>query len=205
MVLQYVPWVVSICTGSTEYTLTTTLCPLGGLPIEVPLYINYYIVSLGWSYIQAHSTHYKASKIWQTSLIWYVTLLNYQVTTVEVPLVLYFCNFKTQLSYIQRTPFAYRIKRARAHHLAFEYWTPLSPRTQFFVSTCSLQRFVVWSATARSVSAGERFHNFQNCWKHLDTEAFLRLVHLGLLCLWERFYNLQEHSIHLDNIASFWI
>ena len=37
-------------TGSTACTSTTTVCPLGGLYImQVPLYINYYSVSLGWS------------------------------------------------------------------------------------------------------------------------------------------------------------
>ena len=45
--LQCVPWVVFIY--RFHCTSTTTVCPLGGLYIQVPLYINYYNVSLGWS------------------------------------------------------------------------------------------------------------------------------------------------------------
>ena len=45
--LQCVPWVVFIY--RFHCTSTTTVCPLGGLFIQVPLYINYYNVSLGWS------------------------------------------------------------------------------------------------------------------------------------------------------------
>ena len=45
--LQCVPWVVFIY--RFHCTSTTTVCPLGGLYIQVPLYINYYSVSLGWS------------------------------------------------------------------------------------------------------------------------------------------------------------
>ena len=44
--LQCVPWVVFIY--RFHCTSTTTLCPLGGLYIQVPLYIDYYKVSLGW-------------------------------------------------------------------------------------------------------------------------------------------------------------
>ena len=51
--LQCVPWVVFIyrflCTS------TTTVCPLGGLYIQVPLYINYYSVSSGGLYIQVRA------------------------------------------------------------------------------------------------------------------------------------------------------
>ena len=53
--LQCVPWVVFIyrfyCTS------TTTVCPLGGLYIQVLLYINYYIVSLGWSSYTGYIVH----------------------------------------------------------------------------------------------------------------------------------------------------
>ena len=45
--LQCVPWVVFIY--RFHCTSTTTVCPLGGLYIQVQLYINYYSVSLGWS------------------------------------------------------------------------------------------------------------------------------------------------------------
>ena len=45
--LQCVPWVVFIY--RFHCTSTTTVCPLGGLYIQVSLYINYYSVSLGWS------------------------------------------------------------------------------------------------------------------------------------------------------------
>ena len=48
--LQCVPWVVFIY--RFHCTSTTTVCPLGGLYIQVPLYINYYSVSFGWSFIQ---------------------------------------------------------------------------------------------------------------------------------------------------------
>ena len=45
--LQCVPWVVYLY--RFHCTSTTTVCPLGGLYIQVPLCINYYSVSLGWS------------------------------------------------------------------------------------------------------------------------------------------------------------
>ena len=38
-------------------TSTTTVHPLGGLYIQVPLYINYYSVSLGWSLYTGSSVH----------------------------------------------------------------------------------------------------------------------------------------------------
>ena len=45
--LQCVPRVVFIY--RLHCTSTTTMCPLGGLYLQVPLYTHYYIVSLGWS------------------------------------------------------------------------------------------------------------------------------------------------------------
>ena len=48
--LHCVPWVVFMY--RFHCTSTTTLCPLGGLYIQVLLYINSYSVFLGWSYIQ---------------------------------------------------------------------------------------------------------------------------------------------------------
>ena len=53
--LQCVPWVVFI--NRFHCTSTTTLCPLGGLYIQVPLYINDYIVSLGWSLYTDSTVH----------------------------------------------------------------------------------------------------------------------------------------------------
>ena len=53
--LQCVPWVVFI--NRFHCTSTTTLCPLGGLYIQVPLYINDYIVSLGWSLYTGYTVH----------------------------------------------------------------------------------------------------------------------------------------------------
>ena len=53
--LQCVPWVVFIY--RFHCTSTTTLCPLGGLYIQVPLYINYYIDSLGWSLYTGSTVH----------------------------------------------------------------------------------------------------------------------------------------------------
>ena len=38
-------------------TSTTTVCPLGGLYIQVLLYINYYSVSLGWSLYTGSTIH----------------------------------------------------------------------------------------------------------------------------------------------------
>ena len=71
--LQCVPWVVFIyrfhCTSTTTMcplggfiyrfhcTSTTTVCPLGGLYIQVPLYIDYYGVSLGWSLYTGSTVH----------------------------------------------------------------------------------------------------------------------------------------------------
>ena len=45
--LQCVPWVVFIY--RFHCTSTTTMCPLGGLYMQVPLYINYYNMAHGWS------------------------------------------------------------------------------------------------------------------------------------------------------------
>ena len=53
--LQYVPWVVFIY--RLHRTSTITMCPLGDLYIQVPLYINYYNVSLGWSLYTGSTTH----------------------------------------------------------------------------------------------------------------------------------------------------
>ena len=53
--LQCVPWVVFIY--RFHCTSTTALCPLGGLYIQVPLYINYCIVSLGWSLYTGSTVH----------------------------------------------------------------------------------------------------------------------------------------------------
>ena len=53
--LQCVPWVVFIY--RFHCTSTTTVCPLGGLYIQVPLYINYYSVSLGWSLYTGSTVH----------------------------------------------------------------------------------------------------------------------------------------------------
>ena len=53
--LQCVPWVVFIY--RLHCTSTTTVCPLGGLYIQVPLYINYYSVSLGWSLYTGYTVH----------------------------------------------------------------------------------------------------------------------------------------------------
>ena len=53
--LKCVPSVVFIyrfhCTSTTE------VCPLGCLYIQVPLYINYYSVSLGWSLYTGSTVH----------------------------------------------------------------------------------------------------------------------------------------------------
>ena len=38
-------------------TSTTRVCPLGGLYMQVPLYINYYNVSLGWSLYTGSTIH----------------------------------------------------------------------------------------------------------------------------------------------------
>ena len=53
--LQCVPWVVFVY--MFHCTSTTTVCPLGGLYIQVPLYINYYNVSLGWSLHTGSTVH----------------------------------------------------------------------------------------------------------------------------------------------------
>ena len=53
--LQCVPWVVFIYTS--HCISTTTVCPLGGLYIQIPLYINYYSVSLGWSLNTGSTAH----------------------------------------------------------------------------------------------------------------------------------------------------
>ena len=53
--LQCVPWMVFIY--RFHCTSTTTMCPLGGLYIQVPLYINYYSVSLGWSLYTGSTVH----------------------------------------------------------------------------------------------------------------------------------------------------
>ena len=53
--LQCVTWVVFIY--RLHCTSTTTKCPLGGLYIQVPLYINYYNVSLGWSLYTGYTIH----------------------------------------------------------------------------------------------------------------------------------------------------
>ena len=53
--LQWVPWVVFIY--RFHCTSTTTMCPLGGLYIQVPLYIIYYCVSLGWSLYTGSTVH----------------------------------------------------------------------------------------------------------------------------------------------------
>ena len=54
--LQCVLWVVFIY--RFHCTSTTIMCPLGGLYIQVPLYINYYSVSFGWS-LYTGSTVYR--------------------------------------------------------------------------------------------------------------------------------------------------
>ena len=53
--LQCVSWVVFIY--RFHCTLTTTECPLGGLYIQAPLYINYYSVSLGWTLYTGPTVH----------------------------------------------------------------------------------------------------------------------------------------------------
>ena len=53
--LQCFPWVVFIY--RFHCTSTTTVCPLGGLYTQVPLYINYYNVSLGWSLYTGSTVH----------------------------------------------------------------------------------------------------------------------------------------------------
>ena len=53
--LQCVPWVVFIY--RFHCTSTATVCPSGGLYIQVPLYINYYSVSLGWSLYTGSTVH----------------------------------------------------------------------------------------------------------------------------------------------------
>ena len=53
--LQFVPWVVFIY--RFHCASTTTVCPLGGLYIQVPLHINYYSVSLGWSLYTGSTVH----------------------------------------------------------------------------------------------------------------------------------------------------
>ena len=53
--LQCVPWVVFIYRFHS--TSTTTVCPLGVLYIQVPLYINYYSVSIGWSLYRFQCTY----------------------------------------------------------------------------------------------------------------------------------------------------
>ena len=53
--LQCVPWVVFMY--RFHCTSTTTVCSLGGLYIQVPLYINYYSVSLGWSLYTGSTVH----------------------------------------------------------------------------------------------------------------------------------------------------
>ena len=55
--LQCVPWVVFTHRFYCIYTSTTIVCPLGGLYIQVPLYINYYSVSLGWSLYTGSTVH----------------------------------------------------------------------------------------------------------------------------------------------------
>ena len=55
LLLQCVPWVVFIC--RFHCTSTTTVCPLGGLYMQVPLYINYYGVSLGRSLYTGSTVH----------------------------------------------------------------------------------------------------------------------------------------------------
>ena len=52
---QCIPWVVFVY--RFHCTSTTTLCSLGGLCIQVPLYINYYTVSLGWSLYTGSTVH----------------------------------------------------------------------------------------------------------------------------------------------------
>ena len=53
--LQCVPWVVFIY--RFHCTSNTTVCPLGGLCIQVLPYINYYSVSLGWSLYTGSTVH----------------------------------------------------------------------------------------------------------------------------------------------------
>ena len=53
--LQCAPWVVFIYRFHCKST--TTVFPLGGLYIQVPLYINYYSVSLGWSLYTGSTVH----------------------------------------------------------------------------------------------------------------------------------------------------
>ena len=53
--LQCVPWVVF--KYSFHCTSTTTVCPLGGLYTQFPLYINYYSVSLGWFLCTVSTVH----------------------------------------------------------------------------------------------------------------------------------------------------
>ena len=53
--LQCVPWVVFMYRFNC--TSTTTVCPLGGLYVQVQLYINYYSVSLGWSLYTGSTVH----------------------------------------------------------------------------------------------------------------------------------------------------
>ena len=52
--LQCVPWVVFI---HRFHCTLTIVCHLGGLYIQVPLYINYYSVSLGWSLYTGCTVH----------------------------------------------------------------------------------------------------------------------------------------------------
>ena len=54
-VIQMCPLVVFIY--RFHCASTTTMCPLSGLYTQVPLYINYYSVSLGWSLYTGSTIH----------------------------------------------------------------------------------------------------------------------------------------------------
>ena len=73
--LQCVPWVVFIY--RFHCTSTTTVCPLGGLYIQVPLYINYYSVFLGWSLYTGPTVHQLLQCV-----PWMVFVYRFQCTAV---------------------------------------------------------------------------------------------------------------------------
>ena len=79
--LQCVPWVVF--KYRFHCTTTTTVCPLGGLYIQVPLYNNYYSVTLGWSFCTGSTVHHQ-----QQCVPWvaFIYRFHYTTTTTVLPL-----------------------------------------------------------------------------------------------------------------------
>ena len=90
--LQCVPWLVFIY--RFHFISTTTMWPLGGLYIQVPLYINYYNVSLGWSLYAGFTVHQLLQCV-----LWVVFICRFQCasTITMCPLVGFYMQVQNLL------------------------------------------------------------------------------------------------------------